>query len=78
MGYHEEDSRVRIDIFKPSGKWSQSLAIDMGTHYNSNDIHQSVLTLTELALGGPLSLNYYIVCLEPYHKFSHPVLIKGK
>lgn len=89
MGFTTNESRVRVDFFKPSGKWYGTGSIDMDAFYEGL-IHECVLQACEreqadkngqwgytftpaewLAGGGT------IVCLEPYHEHSHPVMLRG-
>jgi hypothetical protein len=79
MGFHINDSMVRVDLFKPSGKWSESFAIDMGEFYNELLIHDAVTKawLKTREIQDPLHWKEWtLVCLEPYHKHSHPVIIR--
>lgn len=78
MNYSVNSSHCRVDIFKPSGKWYQTLVIDTEEYYYDL-IHDAV----EKALKDSLGKNHeefhkgwYGVCLEPYHENSHPVMLK--
>ena len=42
MGYAVSDSIVRVDQFKPTGKWYQTLAIEMTGLYDSESPHFAV------------------------------------
>lgn len=77
MGYSMNDGVVRADRFKPSGKWYDSIALDMSRHYNAVLIHNAVLNAME-DQGVKLEPGWSIVVLEPYHKHSHPVMLKGE
>lgn len=81
MGYSVSDSVVRADRFKASGKWYDSIALEMGPYYDYANIHravgfafidwfQSVWIEREPTLG-----EFHLVVLEPYHKSSCPVMM---
>ena len=73
MGYSVSDSIVRMDIFKRSGKWAESVAVDMASAYQDEDIHTAVLNCY-MAQDGRYK-GCTLVCLKPYHKFSHPIMV---
>lgn len=61
---------VRVDIFKPSNKWVETIAIEMKSY--NGFIHDSF----EEALYEAIEERYkgcLAVCLEPYHEHSHPL-----
>jgi hypothetical protein len=74
---------VRIDRFKGSGKWYETLDLDMGKYYNEPYIHEAVKKAIKdryPALKPTDSLNkksdsMFIICLTPFHKNSFPVTI---
>lgn len=77
MGYSESDSDVRMSLFKPSGKWSRDAAVNMGGVYHEPLIHDAVAKAWLAAHDGmPPAEGWTIVCLEPYHKHAHPVMLK--
>lgn len=76
MGYAVSDGVVRADRFKPSGKWYDSIALEMGAVYDDNLIHDAVRRAMELQRV-KLEKDWMLVVLEPYHKHSHPIIIKG-
>lgn len=71
--YSENEGSVRMSLFKPSGKWYSDSAVDMSAHYNTSCIHTAV----SLAWNRPLEPGWILICLEPYHQHSHPVMLKG-
>jgi hypothetical protein len=89
MGFTVNDSRVRVDFFKPSGKWYGTGSIDMSAHYKG-DIGECVRRACseEHAKGKEgewdhtfnpqdwVSGGGTIVVLEPAHENSHPIMIK--
>jgi hypothetical protein len=73
MGFSTEENHVRIDIFKPGGKWMDTEVI---VFRSWGEKYGSVQECTELATDQALKGRYNgmrIVCLEPYHENAHPV-----
>lgn len=74
MGFTTKEGMVRVDQFKPRGKWYQTLEVDMSKHYRASSIHEA---LKDCLLRDGHSLEDWIyVCLEPYHEYSHPIMLK--
>lgn len=78
MGYTTDSGMVRVDYFKPSGKWYMTEAIDMSPWYNRDDIYQAV----EFALDDSRPernsgwwSQFTVVVLKPYHKNAYPIMI---
>lgn len=72
MGYAKDDASVRVDVFKPSGKWCETYQV-MFTEYSNPNIHEAF----EHALveaGIELEAGFMAVCLNPYHKYEHPLM----
>lgn len=78
MHYSNNPAHVRMSVFKPSGKWVQDIAVDMTGLYQSPTLVQDAVWVAFRNGGYSLELGYVLVCLEPYHEFSHPVMIFGK
>lgn len=76
MNYSNDESMVRVDFFKPSGKWYTTEAIKWTGGYKGVCIHTALSQSLRDALGDRLS-EMDAVCLEPYHEYSHPVMIKN-
>lgn len=76
MGYTDDPTMVRVDIFKNSGKWYTTLAIEW-LYYSSDNqlIHDIFRESLKKHLGNKFS-GMTAVCLEPYHEYSHPLMIK--
>ena len=70
--FSEKENSCRVDIFKPSGKWYETISISM--EYNSSSIHESVREGIKQKIGNAHS-GKTAVCTEPYHQYAHPVLI---
>lgn len=85
MGFTTNDGMVRVDRFKESGKWYDTIEIDMSEHYNDlsifNALEESINEHTAKHWGrdnfviGWTNQGGSFVCLEPYHKHSHPVML---
>lgn len=76
MGYSIHDSHVRVDRFKERGKWYDTIVINMVNHYEApclNDCIEKLLKEDGYEMEG-----WIYVCLEPYHQYSHPVMLKGR
>lgn len=78
MGYTEDDSYVRVDFFKPSGKWYTTEGVKWTGSYDHGLIHDELAkSLRDHFADDPLMLSEMdAVCLEPYHEHSHPIQIK--
>lgn len=81
MNFSENPSSVRIDFFKPSGKWYMTEALDMRDFWTAgpgnampSDAVYNALARTER--GQRLLEQFVIVCLEPYHEHGYPVLLR--
>lgn len=87
MGYTTDDSMVRVDFFKPSGKWYYTEAVEWtGSFYGTTvDGRASLQEVQNPVDAFKQSLRDHLrnrfqemtaVCLEPYHEFSFPLMIK--
>lgn len=77
MGYSENDGMVRIDRFKKSGKWYDTFSVDMSNYYNEPLIHVALSKAIKDRFTHDMFENGYflIVCQEPYHINSHPIIL---
>lgn len=72
--YSDIPGSVRVDFFKPSGKWYATEAV-MWTGDYDGDIHTAFAkSLRDHLCGRYADLD--AVCLHPYHKHSHPITCK--
>lgn len=73
--YSENESSVRVDFFKPSGKWYGTKAVQWTGGYKDCCIHEAF----EKSLKDADFFFDWLdaVCLEPYHEHSHPLMIKA-
>ena len=78
MGYIDDDSMVRVDFFKPGGKWYCSEAVRWTGGYGDVEIHTAFkISLQDHFRADPNRLNGMVaVCLEPYHEHAHPLMLK--
>lgn len=72
--YSRSPARVRVDFFKESGKWHATEEMHWD-YYESLDIHDAFLHCLIAQFNG-LYAGMTAVCLEPYHIFSHPLMIQ--
>lgn len=81
MGYSENEAMVRVDFFKPSGKWYTTEAVHWTAPWQGrgNSIHECFKsTLRKHFKETPDRLSEMdAVCLHPYHEYSHPIQIKN-
>jgi len=75
MGFSTDDTVYRVDKFKASGKWQTTFAVP-GRNYNEPDIFDAVRN-DIMEAGINLGRGEMFVVLEPYHKFSHPLIFKA-
>ena len=79
MGYTDDPSMVRVDFFRPSGKWytTESIKWIEWSHQKDGDIYKIFKQSLDEQLKGRLS-EMVAVCLEPYHELSFPLMIFPK
>jgi hypothetical protein len=75
MHYSKEPWMVRVDRFRTKGKWYDTWQIDMRHHYDVTNIREAVLLCWLMESKIPFSKDFFLVCLEPYHRNSHPVVV---
>ena len=79
MGYSSDEQMVRVDFFKPSGKWYTTEAVKWTGAYSSGYI------LDEFAKSlrdhfGPYHhrlSEFDAICIKPYHQHRHPIQLKA-
>lgn len=78
MGYSDNDAMVRVDFFKPGGKWYCTEAVLWTGDYYGKNIHKEfAISLLNHFKDHPTRLcEMDAVCLEPYHERAHPIQIK--
>lgn len=84
MGYTTDETMVRVDFFKSSGKWYTTEAVKWTGEWKGG-----------LVIGGQLILDAFAkslrdhfkdqpdrlsemdaVCLHPYHEYAHPIMFR--
>lgn len=83
MGYSADETMVRVDFFKPSGKWYTTEAVKWTGDYRFETrkklIHESFAkSLRDHFQDTPNRLSDMdAICLHPYHKHEHPIQLKA-
>ena len=78
--YSDDASMVRVDFFKPQGKWYTTEAVKWTGKWKGE--HQSIhcafaQSLRDHFKDKPDRLSDMdAVCLEPYHEHEHPIMLK--
>lgn len=73
MNYSDDESSVRVDFFRASGKWYDSEAM-IWTDYNAPDIMAAFRECLYKHLDGRFE-GMTAVCLHPYHKNAFPLML---
>lgn len=83
MNYSNDPSMVRVDFFKESGKWYTTEEIKWDRFMSADEdgnielIHDTFRRCVREQIGDRYqSEGCSAVCLEPYHEFAHPLMIK--
>ena len=87
MAFTTNDGRVRVDFFKPSGKWYGTASVDMSAHYKGliQECFREACVIEAARADGEWGHTFTpqewvadggtIVCLEPYHEHPFPQMI---
>jgi hypothetical protein len=70
--YSINESSVRVDLFRPSGKWYDSVAI-CEADFKGCSVEDSVKAVFTKLYGNRYQ-GMTLVCLNPYHEHSCPVM----
>lgn len=76
--YSHISGSVRVDFFKPSGKWKYTEAMNMDEFYFELLIEDAFKKALTKHLGTGLDTKHrglVAVCLDPYHKFEYPQMM---
>src|SRR5271154_7080553 len=90
MGYDADDVMVRVDFFKPSGKWYTTEAVRWSRYHGREGGQESGrIILIQDAFREALHAHLFdaktgrtrlagmtAVCLEPHHEHAHPLMVK--
>lgn len=76
--YSDNPGSVRMDLYKPGGKWYATEELIMGEHYEGS-IFDAVEAALVRTFGEKIAASYrqayIIVVAEPYHLHAHPVTL---
>lgn len=75
--YSAKSSVVRVDYFKPSGKWYMTEALDM-TGFFDYGIYPAEAVRAALVKAGRLCPGLNKVVIDPYVESSYPVMIPAE
>lgn len=71
--FSENANKCRVDFFKPSGKWYQTISVNFrNSDYEDALIHDAFKN----ALIDRCPNHFHgmtAICLDPHHKLSHPI-----
>ncbi len=72
--YSDQAHMCRVDFWKPSGKWYVTESVDFFGLYDEELIHEAFKKALDRHFGGVKRLSgMRATCLQPYHKFEHPI-----
>lgn len=74
MNYSADEQMVRVDFFKPNGKWYTTEAMKFIRY--DGCIHAAFAESLRRHLGSRMQ-DMDAVCLEPCHGTAHPIMIKA-
>ena len=78
MGYSDDDSMVRVDFFRSSGKWYTTEAVRWTGSYEADLFEGFKQSLRDHFMDAPRRLSEMdAVCLHPYHQNAYPIQLKG-
>ena len=75
--YNENPGIVRCDVFKPGGKWYETIALDMSDFYHALSPFDAVALAVEKANHYKLGQWNFVVSV-PYHHSAYPVMIPDR
>ena len=79
MGHYSNSAdMVRVDFFRPSGKWYCTEAVKWTGEYERGLLHREFAKSLHdhLYTGGVKRLaGMQAICLEPFHQHSHPIIL---
>jgi hypothetical protein len=79
MGYTDDETMVKVDFFKDTGKWYTTEAMKWdkytsGEDGNYEDIKDIFKRCLRQHLKGRMN-DMIAVCIEPYHQHAHPLMV---
>jgi len=81
MGYTTDEEMVRVDIFRDNFKWYATVAMYWDRYTSENPItgYENIYDTFKRCMSEQFREEYQgmiAVCLKPYHKHSHPLMIR--
>lgn len=75
--YSNNPGMVRVEFFKPGGKWYMTEAWDMSNYYNAGPtpIDAAIIMFKDNERGRKLLPQFIVVIMDPYHKNAYPVCL---
>ena len=71
--YSNNPSHIRVDFFKPSGKWYTTEVLIFDSYYSNDEAITDTFKRC-LYQQFPQFESYNAVTLEPYHEHEHPLM----
>ena len=82
MNYSDKPEMCRVDFWRESGKWYTTEAVEWignGFAEDAPRIHEQFeASLREHFGNNPRLVGMRATCLEPYHKYEHPISLMVK
>ena len=76
MNYSLNPTQCRVDFFKDTGKWYDTVVLNMGVTEEEYNAYLPTEFARQLTIQYPTTYKGMIaVCLEPYSAHSHPVYV---
>jgi hypothetical protein len=80
MGYSEDPTMVRCDMFTETLKWKYTVAICMENEWDNPDLHEAVRkafysTTTKGVVDGEYK-GWYLSVTHPYSRYEYPQLVR--
>lgn len=78
MGHYSDNpASCEVNFFKESGKWYCTEAVDFTDFYDEPIIHDAFQKALARHFGDkPRLVGMIAVCLNPYHRNEHPIMVK--
>jgi hypothetical protein len=78
MNYSEDPAMVRVDFFKPSGKFYTTEAVKWtGEYLAEKELSQDAFkkSLRDHFKGSGRLSDMIAVCMSPFHSYDYPIMI---
>ncbi len=79
MGFTIENNMVRVDLFKESGKYKDTISLKFDRYFTEIDNKIELIDDTFkrcMQEQYPNIRNCICVCLDPYHEHSYPLMLR--